>query len=252
MFWWIFSAVFGLLLLAAAVVLIAAAAVDNEKLYTDYSPFYRTILYTLVDVILFFSRVKIEMRGMEKVPSEGRFLLVCNHLSVFDTITKVHVFRKYDLAFISKPENFTIPVVGRILRRCCFMPIDRQNPRNAMTTINHAAALLGQDEMSVAVYPEGTRSRQKVLLPFHGGVFKVAQKAKVPVVVCVVEHTDKVKERAPWKKTDVVLSVLRTIPVEEVLSKRSEAIGHETFALMQEALKESYPPLPAQTAEADA
>ena len=252
MFWWLLAAVLLLVLLAAAVVLVAAAVVDNDRLYTDYNRFYRAILYNLVEVILFVCRVKIETHGLEQVPQQGRFLLVCNHLSVFDTITKIKVFRKYDLAFVSKPENFTIPVVGRILRRCCFMPIDRQNPRNAMTTINAAAALLGQDTMNVAIYPEGTRSRKKVLLPFHGGVFKIAQKAKVPTVVCVVEHTDKVKERAPWKKTVVKLSVLRTIPVEEMLSKRSEAIGREVFQLMQDALKETYPPLPAQTQEAQA
>ena len=40
------------------------------------------------------------------------------------------------------------------------------------------------------------------------------------------------------------LRVLRTIPVEEMLAKRSSVIGEEVFQLMQEALAASYPPLP--------
>lgn len=50
----------------------------------------------------------ITVTGMEKLPkpSEGRFLFVSNHKSVFDTFIQVGAFRKYPFAFISKPENF--------------------------------------------------------------------------------------------------------------------------------------------------
>lgn len=98
---------------------------------------------------------------MEKLPKNERFLLVCNHRSKFDPILTWYVLRDYNLAFISKPENF---------RRCCFMAIDRENPRNALKTIHQAAELIKQNEVSVAVYPEGTRSKTCELLPFHNGI----------------------------------------------------------------------------------
>ena len=48
------------------------------------------------------------------------------------------VLKPWDIAFISKGENFKIPFFGRIIRKCCFMPIDRENPRKALRTINKA------------------------------------------------------------------------------------------------------------------
>lgn len=241
MFWWIILALAALLLAALLTVLFAALAVDKNRLYTDFSRFYRALLYALDDIVLFISRVTIETEGMELLPRDEPFLLVCNHLSNYDPIVKVRVFRKHHLAFISKPENFSIPIVGRLIRRYCFMSINRQVPREAIATIQHAAELLKKGEMCVAVYPEGTRSRQRVLLPFHGGVFKIAQKAKASTVVCVVENTEKVKENAPFRRTVVRLRVLRTIPVSEMLSKRSSVIGQEVFGLMQQALAAACP-----------
>lgn len=61
--------------------------------------------------------------------------------------------------------------------------IDRENPRNALVTVQKAADLLTSDTVNVAIYPEGTRSKNCTLLPFHNGVFKIAQKVEVPIAV---------------------------------------------------------------------
>lgn len=50
-------------------------------------------------------------------------------------------------------------------------------------TVQKAADLLTSDTVNVAIYPEGTRSKNCTLLPFHNGVFKIAQKAEVPIAV---------------------------------------------------------------------
>lgn len=62
--------------------------------------------------------------------------------------------KERNLAFVSKAENFQIPIFGRIIRRCCFMAIDRENPRNALLTIEKAAKLIASDEVSIGIYPE--------------------------------------------------------------------------------------------------
>ncbi len=74
---------------------------------------------------------------------------------------------------------------------CCFLPIDRENPRKAIPTINRAAKLLKEQEVSVGIYPEGTRGKDCRLLPFHNGVFKIAQKAEAPIAVLSITGTEK-------------------------------------------------------------
>ncbi|MBR6303400.1 MAG: 1-acyl-sn-glycerol-3-phosphate acyltransferase, partial [Lachnospiraceae bacterium] len=87
-------------------------------------------------------RIKVHVSGLEKLPKGTRFLLVQNHRSKFDPILTWYVLRKYDLAFLSKEENMHIPIFGRIIRKCCFMSIDRKHPRRAMETVNTAVELL--------------------------------------------------------------------------------------------------------------
>ena len=86
----------------------------------------------------------------------------------------MHALRKEKLIFVSKPENWNIPIAGRLAVRCCFRTIDRENARNALRTIQDCARLLDEKAGPVVIYPEGTRSKTGELLPFHNGVFKIA------------------------------------------------------------------------------
>lgn len=111
-------------------------------------------------------------------------MFVGNHRSNFDPIIEWLVLKPWDIAFISKGENFKIPFFGRIIRKCCFMPIDRENPRKALRTINKASDLLQSGEVSIGVYPEGTRSKTGELLPFHDGVFHIAKRPAHRLSLC--------------------------------------------------------------------
>lgn len=153
---------------------ICALAV-REGEYETHSRFYRRLLNGATAFAVWLLGIHVHCQGLEKLP-QGRFLLVGNHRSNFDPIVTWYALKDRDLAFLSKAENFKIPIFGRIIRKCYFLPIDRQDPRKAMTAINQAAALLENDQVSIGVYPEGTRSKECVLLPFHNGVFENRQK----------------------------------------------------------------------------
>ena len=217
---------------------VCSFAVDPKKEYSHNSPFYRFLLNSASVVVLKLLRVKIHTSGMEQMPADRKFLLVCNHRSNFDPIITWCVFKRWEPAFISKAENFKIPIFGRIIRKCCFMEIDRINPRNTMKTIQHAAELLKAGEVSVAVYPEGTRSKSGELLPFHNGMFKIAQKADAQIVVLAISGTEKIaKNLKRLKSSQVYLEVVETIPTEEVRALRSSAIGVRVMEGMEKSIE---------------
>ena len=110
--------------------------------------------------------------------------------------------------------------------------IDRQNARNAIKTVNRTAELIKSGVVSYAVYPEGTRSKGVKMLPFHDGVFKIAQKAESPIVVVGIRGTERVHNRAPWKKTEVYLDILEVIDGEKVKALSS----HELADIAREKL----------------
>lgn len=157
------------------------------------------------------ARVKLHVTGTEKLPSDGQFLLVSNHLSRFDPMVQSMVLKERVLAFISKPSNFTIPIGRRYIKRCCYMPIDRENPRNALKTINRAADLISSDTMSVAVYPEGHRGTGTALQEFKPGCLKIAIKAGCPIVVTTIYGTQNIHRHFPLRRTDVYFDILDVI-----------------------------------------
>ena len=139
---WILAALLGLCLLYVLFLTVSALLVDPQKEYEHDSPFYRRLLYGATACCIRLLHIHIHVDGMEKLPKDGQFLLVCNHRSNFDPILTWQAMKERNLAFVSKAENFQIPIFGRIIRRCCFMAIDRENPRNALLTIEKAAKLI--------------------------------------------------------------------------------------------------------------
>ena len=228
----------GLILLFILLVTVSSALV-REKEYDKNSKYYRFLLHSTTAIALKPARIKIHTSGIDKIPKDSRYLLVCNHRSKFDPIITWNILRGMDIAFISKPENFDVPIYGRIIRKCCFMAIDRENPKNAIRTINKAAELIKKDEVSIGVYPEGTRNYEEELLPFHNGVFKIAQRANVPVVVAAMRGTDSIKRNYPWKRSHVYFDVVDVLSAEYVKSNRTTAIGELVRGEIEAKIKEN-------------
>ena len=207
--------------------------VNPEKEYDKNSPFYRFLLESATTVALKLLRIRVHISGTEKIPKNEKVLFVSNHRSNFDPIVTWYALKKWKIAFISKPSNFKIPFFGRIIRKCCFLPIDRENPRKAIVTINNAAKLLKKQEVSIGIYPEGTRSKNGQLLPFHNGVFKIAQKAEAPIVVLCVTGTEKISKRTPFRRTDVYLDVLEVFSAQGIKEIKTEMIGTAVRRLIE-------------------
>lgn len=225
----------GLLALFALYVLflgICALSVNPNKEYDRNSRFYRYLLDSATAAALKLLRIRVHVSGLEKIPTDAKVLFVSNHRSNFDPIVTWYALKKWKIAFVSKSSNFKIPFFGRIIRKCCFMPIDRENPRKAIPTINKAAKLLRKQEVSIGIYPEGTRSKNGELLPFHNGVFKIAQKAEKPIVVLCVTGTEKIAKHTPFKPTDVYLDVLEVFPEANIKEIKTEMIGTMTRHLI--------------------
>ena len=221
--WFIVGFVGGFLLFLLLMCL-SSLGVDKSKPQPVPAPFYSALVRYVMGLLTTVGRVRVHLRGAETLPA-GRYLLVGNHRSAFDPIVTGWVLREQGLVFISKPENFRIPVVGRIIHKAWFLSIDRENDRAALRTILAAVQLLKQDVASVAIYPEGTRNRGEGLLPLHNGAFKIAQKAGTPIAVVAVRGTERIARRAPWRTTDVYLDVCGVLDAETVHQSKTQEIG---------------------------
>ena len=213
---------------------IATLFVDTDKVQEKDNRFYRFLVHTTARLVPWILRMRVQARGLEQIPKDGRFLLVCNHLSLLDPVMLLAYFRKSQLAFISKRENQTMFVIGPMMHMLLCQLINRENDREALKTILKCIQILKEDKASIAVFPEGgILSEDGKLHHFRPGVFKIAQKANVPIVVCTLKNTlNVVKNIKSLKPSHVEMNVLEVIPAEELKGVTTVDIAHRCYELM--------------------
>ena len=228
------------LVIALAVFLtlwVSCLLVSVEKKQEKDSPYYRWLTGFIATVALWILRMRVHTKGLEKLPKDGRFLLVSNHIHDLDPVLLMSVFKKRQLAFISKRENDQKPFVAELMHKTMCQLINRENDREALKTILNCIRLLQEDEVSVAVFPEGYTSLDGLLHPFRHGVFKIAQKAKVPIVVCVLRDTNKPFQNIKTlKHTDVYLHILTVLQPEDFAGITAVELGTRIHTMMAEEL----------------
>lgn len=188
----------------------------RKEEYEDI-PKRRKKLFNLgVEFIIDIVGVKVKYFGLEKLPKNQKFLLVTNHRGLFDAVLLCHTFRNDNFVAVSKPENFHLPIAGPWIKGMGHLAIDRENNRNALKTIIKCIKYIEEDKFSIGICPEGTRNKKAGLLPFKSGCFKIASKAKCPLVICTITNADKVFKNFPFKKTTMEFHIVDVIEYEDL------------------------------------
>ena len=228
----------GILLLAFVFVLILCALVDLDKVQEEDNRLYRAVTYMIADAAHTVLQVRVHAEGLEKVPTDGRVLLVCNHLDNSDPVIIYHQLKKKQkLAFIAKREAGNMFVVGKLMHKMLCQRINRENDREALKTILSCIQIIKEDKASIAVFPEGGIRGGNVLHPFRSGVFKIALRTKVPVVVCTLWGTQDVFHNGlRLKSTDVQFHVLGVVQPEDYAGMTAVELGHMVHDMMAKDL----------------
>ena len=197
-------------------------------------PYVRTLVKLYAAPVFRLLGCRIHATGTEKLPADGRFLLVCNHLFDLDPGVPLTLFPDAQLAFISKKENLQMPVIGPLMLKLQCQLIDRENDREALKTILRCISILKEDKANIAVFPEGRITKDgKLLHSFRPGVFKIAQKANVPIVVCTLNGTQNIVSNIKkLRRTDIDFHLLEVIPAEALKGVTTVEISDRVHALM--------------------
>ncbi len=222
-----------LLLTGFLFVLYLCKRVDQNVPQEEDDPFYRIVAHLIIESALPVLRIHVKKTGLEKVPTKGRFMLICNHANNSDPIILLNCLRKSQLAFISKRENSTMFVIGPMMHKLQCQLLNRENDREALKTILRCIQILKEDKASIAVFPEGGINEDLKFHHFRPGVFKIAQKANVPIVVCTLKNTaNVVNNLCRFKPSYVQMDVLEVIPAEELKGVTTVQIAQRCHDIM--------------------
>lgn len=218
---------------------IVSLTVDRSKPLPKQNKICHAGVANVIGMMCAYAGVRPHFSGLELLPQDRRFVLVCNHRSIFDPLIIMDKLRKYNISFVSKPSNLKIPLAGRIAYGAGFLAIDRENDRKALKTILTAADYIKRDICSIGIYPEGSRSKTDEMLPFHAGSFKIAQRANAPLAISVIHGSENIKKNLLRRRTDVYLDVLEVLPGEKVKAMSTAELSEYSRALIQARLDES-------------
>ena len=125
--------------------------------------------------------VRVHVHGLEHLSGDGPYIFAPNHQSHFDIAALLGYLPGHN-RFVAKKELFSEPVLGMVLRTLGMVPVDRDNPLEAIQLLSDVVV---KDRSSLIIFPEGTRSRDGALLPFKKGPFIAAIHLQVPIVPVV-------------------------------------------------------------------
>jgi len=138
-------------------------------------------------LILTTSGIRTRVEGIENLDPRQTAIYCANHQSAMD-IPILFVNLPVQFRFVAKRSLFNMPFMGWHLRRSGHIPVDRKRPREAMKSMDEAAAKIRAGS-SVILFPEGHRSRDGKIGPFKSGSFYLAIQSGVPIVPITLNGT---------------------------------------------------------------
>ena len=230
---WTFVVISSVIFLPLAVVIKLLTFVFDRRLTIlhQFTSFWAS-LYTWFNPVW---RVKIT--GREKIRKDEAYVMICNHQSLIDILVLFRLFAHFK--WVSKIENFKVPIIGWNMRLNRYIKIVRGSLRGNIQMIKDAKATL-KEGSSIIIFPEGTRSENDQLRQFKPGAFELALKAQRPILPIVLNGSSDALPKAGIRlrgRYPISVQVLDEIAYEKFSNLSAKELALQIHGLIEEELK---------------
>jgi 1-acyl-sn-glycerol-3-phosphate acyltransferase len=208
--------------------------------YCLLRPFHRNNVYhtaRFLGKITKILGVEVELRIPESVKGIGPVVWMANHQNSYDLITHANAVLPGTVS-VGKKSLKWIPIFGQMYWLTGNILIDRKNTNKAMNTIELTADKIKKDKLSVWMFPEGTRSRGRGLLPLKTGAFRTAIQANVPIVpICASNQVGTINLNR-WDNGKIIIEFLDPISLDDTGRENLRSIVNEVHELMSTKIEQ--------------
>lgn len=181
--------------------------------------------------------IKVETRKPEGIEHIGNAIYIANHQNNFDMITAANIVQPPTVT-VGKKSLLWIPFFGQLYWLTGNLLIDRDNRAKAHGTIAQLVEQFNKKKISFWMFPEGTRSRGRGLLPFKAGAFHAALTAGVPVIPIVVSDTHNKIKLNRLKNGLVIVEMLPPVDIAQFKNASARELSAHCRELMVAKLDE--------------
>ncbi|MFA5287628.1 MAG: lysophospholipid acyltransferase family protein, partial [Candidatus Omnitrophota bacterium] len=160
-------------------------------------------------IIRFNPYWKLKVAGLDNIDYKKTYIIIANHQSMADIVVLYRT--RMQFKWVSKESLFKVPFIGWCLSLTEHIKLARGEYSSIKQIYREAAEWLRKD-MSVLFFPEGTRSETDEMNPFQNGAFKLAIKAKRPILPICIKGTRDVIAKGSWIFKPNVLASLTVLP----------------------------------------
>ncbi len=188
--------------------------------------------------ILFVSRIRVTVKGFYHIDPSRSYIYMPNHQSLFD-IPVLLSYLDVQFRWLAKKELFNIPIFGQAMKRIGYISIDRSNRKSAFESLLRAAEII-RNGVSVMIFPEGTRSKDRIIIPFKKGGFVLAVDSGVPIVPIIIHGTGEImpKEEMLIRHGNVLLEIRQPIETSGYSRKNKDDLMEEVRQVICNAFEE--------------
>jgi 1-acyl-sn-glycerol-3-phosphate acyltransferase len=181
--------------------------------------------------------LEIEIRIPTSVKNLGPAVYIANHQNSYDIFTISGAVQKNTVS-VGKKSLKWIPFFGQMYWLTGNILIDRKNSNKALNTIALTAKKIQEKQLSVWLFPEGTRSYGRGLLPFKTGAFRTAIQAEVPLVPVCASNTHKTINLNRWDNGKMIIEFLEPITLSTDGTESIREITNNTHSIMKDKINQ--------------
>ncbi|OUR94235.1 hypothetical protein A9Q84_17690 [Halobacteriovorax marinus] len=181
--------------------------------------------------------IEVDLRNIDKLKDNHPGLYVSNHQHNIDVFISCHVLPDRTVSLGKKSLKW-IPLFGQFYWLSGNVMIDRKNTRSAMGTMDEVRKAINENNTSIWMMPEGTRSHGRGVLPFKKGAFFTAIAAQVPISPICISSYDAGLDFGKWKSGKVIVDVLDPIPTKGLTKSDVRELCNKTRNLIKAKVEE--------------
>ncbi len=171
-----------------------------------------------------FLNVGITVKGLENIPCDKKYFVVCSHQSMFETFFLQTIF--YSSVFILKKELMKIPLFGAYLKKMGCVSIDRDKiSKENLGFTGLVEKVLDDKKNTLIIFPQGTRKDFKDRSKFKKGftrIYKDFQISCLPIAI----NSGKTWPKSSFLKSNqsITISILKCLEPGQELEQFSTQV----------------------------
>ena len=166
---------------------------------------------------------------------------VCNHIDIWDAFIIYSAIPQF-VRGLEHESHFKIPAYGWMMRRFGSVPVPQDDDLGKFKQMMKMTRAALEQDVSLIVFAEGTRSMDGSVLPFSPGAFRMAVQFGYPIVPMSIVGAFEFSKKGDWRLFPATITVHMhdTIATKDLKKNEVETLMHRVHAIVAQPVDEHY------------